>query len=252
MRDSTIFYRSFFEAIDDLPEKNQVEVYRAIFNYTLNFKEPDLTGISATIFKLIRPQLDANNKRYENGNKAKVKQKESETEANNKQNGSKTEANKNENKNQNENVNENQNLNQNSGLPAFVADDADAFFPDLLWQLKIHHDTKCPIELREEIAKKKNGYIMLVQKIPLWNEKKKYLNIPEAQIQKLLVEWLSFNSKNKAEVSWKNYAEMAQHAFNFIDKKIKNQNNGQNSQHAIAPASTEQNRPADKSWFGKL
>ena len=68
-RDSFIFYRSFYEAIQDLPKENQLELYNAIAQYSLNFEDPTLNGLSNTIFKLIKPQLDANNKRFVNGQK---------------------------------------------------------------------------------------------------------------------------------------------------------------------------------------
>ena len=101
-RDSFIFYRSFFEAINDLPESNQLEVYRAISQYSLNFIEPNLSGISKTILTLIKPQLEANRKRFENGCKDKInKQTISKTEAKDKQTRSKPEANKNVNDNVN-------------------------------------------------------------------------------------------------------------------------------------------------------
>ncbi|MFN9318974.1 MAG: DUF6291 domain-containing protein [Chitinophagales bacterium] len=107
MRDSSIFYRSFYEAIKSLPESNQLEVYNAIFEYSFNFVEIELTGLSSTIFTLIKPQLEANNKRYENGNKPKNKQNGSKKEAKDEQKISKVEANKNVNKNNNENENNN-------------------------------------------------------------------------------------------------------------------------------------------------
>ena len=68
-RNSFIFYRSFYEAINDLPKENQLEIYKAICELSLNFKDIELSGISKTIFKLIRPQLDANNTKYFNGKK---------------------------------------------------------------------------------------------------------------------------------------------------------------------------------------
>ena len=55
MRDSTIIYRSFYEAIKELPEKNQAEIWTAIFEFALNFNEVELTGISTTVFTLIKP-----------------------------------------------------------------------------------------------------------------------------------------------------------------------------------------------------
>ena len=106
MRDSFIFYRSFFEAINDLDDMQQLEIYKAVANYSLNFVEPDLKGVSATIFKLIKPQLEANNKRFLNGTQPKSKHYESKTEAKQKQVESKTEANSNNNVNNNVNNNE--------------------------------------------------------------------------------------------------------------------------------------------------
>ena len=111
-RDSFIFYRSFYEAISELPKENQADTYNAIMEYALNQEEIELTGISKAIFSLVKPQLDANYKKYENG-----KQKKSKTEAKQKQTKSKigTNVNENENVNDNENVNVNDNDNENVG-----------------------------------------------------------------------------------------------------------------------------------------
>lgn len=113
MRDSFIIYRSFYEAICDLDADSQAQVFKAICEYSLNFKEIELTGVAKTIFRLIKPQLDANNKRYENGKQPKTKPEKSEAKAKNKQNESETEANKNVNDNVNKNYNKNNNLNDN-------------------------------------------------------------------------------------------------------------------------------------------
>ena len=83
-----IFYYSFFEALSELPSENKLELYEAIAQYSFNFTEPtNLSWVSKAMRKLIKPQLDANNKRYFNG-----KQKGSKTEANEKQTESKQEA----------------------------------------------------------------------------------------------------------------------------------------------------------------
>lgn len=106
MRDSTIFYRSFFEAISELEAKDKLILYDAIFQYSLNFIEPKLDGIARTVFTLIKPQIDANIERWKNGNKPKSnllnKRKGSKREAKNKQDGSKHEANANVNVNVND------------------------------------------------------------------------------------------------------------------------------------------------------
>jgi hypothetical protein len=83
MRESAIFYRSFYEAIKQLPPENQAEVYNAIFEYALNFKQVELSGINYMLFTLIQPQIDANIRRFKNGCKAKKKQAKSKKEANN-------------------------------------------------------------------------------------------------------------------------------------------------------------------------
>ncbi len=100
-----IIYRSFYEAIKELPKENQADVWSAVYELGLNGKRIELTGISKTIFTLIAPQLEANYKKYLNGIKPKQKQPESKTEAKPKQKISKTEANVNVNVNDNENNN---------------------------------------------------------------------------------------------------------------------------------------------------
>jgi len=119
MRTYCVFYRSFYEALNELPEKNQLEVYRAIFELSLNENRIELTGLSKTIFTLIEPQIVANIQRFKNGSKAKSKQNGSETEAKQKQKLSEIEANKNKNKNENkkENKNENENKKKNTAPP---------------------------------------------------------------------------------------------------------------------------------------
>lgn len=101
-RDSFIFYRSFYEAIKEVPEDSQLQIYKAISIYALEQEEIELTGISKAIFSLVKPQLDANYKKYENG-----KQNKSKAKAKDKQKESKAKTNVNDNDNVNENANEN-------------------------------------------------------------------------------------------------------------------------------------------------
>lgn len=110
MRDSMIFYRSFYECVVDLPAEVKLEVWNAIFEYSLNFNHDvnslQLSTIGRAVFTLIKPQLDANLKRYENGNKPKRKRDQSKTEATDKLKISEHEAN--DNVNVNDNVNDNE------------------------------------------------------------------------------------------------------------------------------------------------
>lgn len=64
-----IFYHSFWEAISELPNENQLALYQAIANFSFNLKEPKLSGINKTVWILIKPQLEANNRRYQNSKK---------------------------------------------------------------------------------------------------------------------------------------------------------------------------------------
>jgi hypothetical protein len=103
MRDSMIFYRSFYESLDGMSETTKAQVYDAIFIYGLDFEEPTFTdAIAKSLFTLIKPQIDANIKRFNNGNKPKVKQEKSKTEAKVKQTKSKPLANVNVNDNVND------------------------------------------------------------------------------------------------------------------------------------------------------
>ena len=67
MRESFVFYRSFFEAITDLPDEEKGRMFSAICDYALNGNHPNFTGSEKSIFTLIKPQIDANTKKFENG-----------------------------------------------------------------------------------------------------------------------------------------------------------------------------------------
>lgn len=69
MRDSVVFYRSFANAIRDLPSDQFKACAMAIINYGLDGIEPEGNGIEKTVFCMAKPQIDANNRRYENGTK---------------------------------------------------------------------------------------------------------------------------------------------------------------------------------------
>lgn len=90
MRDSVLFYRSFYDALKNIPPEERLKVYDSIMEYGMYDRDPDLDGVALAIFLLAKPQIDANNKRYENGCRAKKKRTVSETEANVKQDLSET------------------------------------------------------------------------------------------------------------------------------------------------------------------
>ena len=127
MRDSCVFYRSFFESIRLLPKKYQLQFYEALFNYALNEEPPErLSGSAAALFKALQPQIDANNRRYENGCKGgrpKKNQTETKPKPNNNLNESKPKRNVNDNVNVNVNDNDNDNDNAVGSGGGFFDDD---------------------------------------------------------------------------------------------------------------------------------
>ena len=66
-RDTFIFYRSLKESMSDLSDADKLIMYEAITDYSLDMKEPELTGFPKALFSLIRPFLDANTQRWKNG-----------------------------------------------------------------------------------------------------------------------------------------------------------------------------------------
>lgn len=69
LRDSVVFYRSFYEAIKDLPAEQFKASVKSIMDYGLDDKIPETNGIEKTVYIMAKPQIDANNTRYKNGTK---------------------------------------------------------------------------------------------------------------------------------------------------------------------------------------
>lgn len=69
MRDSMVFYRSFMESIEELDEADQLKAFWNIVQYGLNGEEPEEKGPAKAVFKMAKPQIDANEKKYQNGKK---------------------------------------------------------------------------------------------------------------------------------------------------------------------------------------
>lgn len=64
-RESFVFYRSFYDAILDLDDKQTRDLLIAVCERALNWNDIELTDkMSRMAMNLIRPQLDANTKRY--------------------------------------------------------------------------------------------------------------------------------------------------------------------------------------------
>ena len=68
-RESFVFYRSFYKAIMKLDDKDLAQAIRAICAYALDGELIECEGIAEIIFDMAKPQIDANNNRFVNGQK---------------------------------------------------------------------------------------------------------------------------------------------------------------------------------------
>ena len=130
-RESFVFYRSFSEALDCLPAEEYKATMQALCAYAMDGNEVEVSGITKALLALMKPQIDANQRRYENGKKGgapKKEPKDNQTEPNRNQRTTKQEPNRNQeepndnhettnpepNANANVNVNVNANVNENT------------------------------------------------------------------------------------------------------------------------------------------
>ena len=96
-RDAVVFYRSFAEAVKLLPVENQLDALWAIIEYGLDGKESE-DGIASAICCMAKPQIDANNRRYENGKQGGRNKNQTETKPKPNRNQTETKAEPNETK----------------------------------------------------------------------------------------------------------------------------------------------------------
>jgi hypothetical protein len=88
MDESFVFYKSFMDAVQDLPPEVRCEAYEAIMTYSFTGEEPEMSQIARIVFRMAKPQLDANKDRRKNAkkggeakrDKAKAEQKKSTAE----------------------------------------------------------------------------------------------------------------------------------------------------------------------------
>lgn len=70
MRKSFVFYGSWWEAIKNLPREIQGEVLTVIIEYGLTGETTEsLKPITKALLALVKPQIDANNQKFNNGTK---------------------------------------------------------------------------------------------------------------------------------------------------------------------------------------
>lgn len=134
-RETFIFYRSFRDAFNALDKDVRLRMYEAVINYGLDLIEPHFEGIEKVLWTLIRPQLEANNKRFENGckggapmgNQNARKQPKDNRETTKKQpRNNQKQPNNNNNNNNNNNENDIRTLKTSFKVSSFGANDAPA------------------------------------------------------------------------------------------------------------------------------
>ena len=86
----------------DLPPEDFKKSVEAIMEYGINGTEIEVSGIAKAIFIMAKPQIDKNNKRYENGSKGGRKPNSNQTETKHEPNGNQTETEAEPNSNQTE------------------------------------------------------------------------------------------------------------------------------------------------------
>ena len=105
-RESFIFYRGFSECIKELDKEVRCDCYEALIDYALDGTEPEENGIVMAVFKAFKAQIDANNRRYENGQKGGRPKNQTETKTKPNNNQTETKPKPNVNVNVNDNVND--------------------------------------------------------------------------------------------------------------------------------------------------
>lgn len=76
-REGFIFYRTFYEALASMKNRARLHLYDVIMRYALSGEEPtDLNGEQMRTFILIRPQLDANERKRQKKVQGEGNQKE--------------------------------------------------------------------------------------------------------------------------------------------------------------------------------
>jgi hypothetical protein len=120
MKDSFVFYKSFYDAIKNMPDElEQAKAYNYIFEYVFEGKEPQEKNFAAAMFYMVKVNIDNAIKRYEanvengrKGGRPKKIENPTETQPKPKQNPTETQPKPKQNLNDNDNINVNDNNNK--------------------------------------------------------------------------------------------------------------------------------------------
>lgn len=168
-RDSMVFYASWLDAVRALPKAMQGEVLLSILEYGIEGKTVCKQGsVTAAMLTMVKPAIDANNKRYENGcrgGRPKTELKPNENQTETKINRAVT---------YNDRcymLNENEDVETSSPAPACEELPSGTHIPtselydrmanDEAWLMKVSANTQTPIDaLRKELAEWCKGVMM--------------------------------------------------------------------------------------------
>lgn len=67
IRDSVVIYRNLYEALQGVSDKSYKRIMNAILRYSLDGEDSELNGVEKAVFQMVKTQVDANNRKYENG-----------------------------------------------------------------------------------------------------------------------------------------------------------------------------------------
>ena len=76
MTDKFTFFRSYWEAIEELNEQETGKLIKAMCQYVFKEEEPNVSGKTKMCFSLMKPYLDANIKKSNEGKKGGRPKKE--------------------------------------------------------------------------------------------------------------------------------------------------------------------------------
>lgn len=118
---SAVFYASFMEAGELLPDADRLSFYDAVFEYAFMGTIGEMTNIAKALFITVKPQIDANRARYENGCKGGRPRNQTESEEQAKDNQTETEEKPNQNQDKTE-TKPNSNQTETKGKPNYDYD----------------------------------------------------------------------------------------------------------------------------------
>jgi len=204
-RDSFIFYASFYEAMKCLADNDYIAVSKAVNEYALYGNEIELSGIANGFFQLIKPQIDANNRRRENGLKGgapsgnrNARKQPNAPEFDFKNNQELTEKQpKNNQKQPNVNVNVNVNDNKKENIKKKDVADATTPLPETV-DFKKSDSTENPASPEKEkgCAEKEKAKAKTIEEraIDFWNELERYKGSYGCEmLQAFYTYWTEYN-----------------------------------------------------------